>query len=159
VARERLDRGVVAEEVELPAALSVVLSQHARAGQRAVAGPQRLEHQRDGRVLLLGLGRVKLPRRCGAVLDGVDHAVGVAVGAFVPGVGAEAQYVLADPRQHHRGQPVPQGAADVVLRALEVPVEVDPDAELHHPLPPALASRTARMSRVSLLVGHDMSHG
>src|SRR5215218_6789233 len=64
--------------------------------------------------------------------------------------------MLADPGEHHRAQPVSQGAADVVLRALEVPVEVDPDAELHHPLPPALASRTARMSRVSLLVGHDM---
>ena len=93
------------------------------------------------------------------MLDGLDHAVGFAIGAFAPGVGAEAQYMLADPGEHHRAQPVPQGAADVVLRALEVPVEVDPDAELHHPLPPALASRTARRSRVSLLVGHDMGHG
>ena len=93
------------------------------------------------------------------MLDGVDHAVGLAVGAFAPGVGAEAQYVLADPGEHHRAQPVPQGAADVVLWALEVPVEVDSDAELHHRLPPTLASRTARMSRVSLLVGHDMGHG
>ena len=67
--------------------------------------------------------------------------------------------MLADPGEHHRAQPVPQGAADVVLRALEVPVEVDPDAELHHRLPPTLVSRTARMSRVSLLVGHDMGHG
>jgi hypothetical protein len=80
---------MVAEEMELPAALSIVLPQHARASQRAIARPQRLEHQHDGRVLLLyfGLGRVKLPRRCGAVLDGVDHAVGVAVGPFRQALG------------------------------------------------------------------------
>ena len=98
VAREWLDRGVVAEEVELPAALSVVLPQHAWAGQGAITRPQRLKHEHDGRVLLLfRRGRVKLPRWGDAVLDGLDHAVGFAIGAFAPGVGAEAQYMLADP--------------------------------------------------------------